>query len=164
MALDHSQQIVELVGDAGCEATDCFHFLRLTKLALKLKTVGNVFNNHELGSTRFESDWLGPHERGPVFSVTAMQNVLLAAKASLGASRSKDFRVVLVPKFQISGRTADEFFAFVPRELEKTLVGIEETSICAVLNCHRQGTGVECLCETLFSVAQIFLNAKALIH
>ena len=42
VAFHHHQQVVEIVGDATGELSDCLHFLRLTQLVGRVLAVGDI--------------------------------------------------------------------------------------------------------------------------
>ena len=46
VALNHGQQIIEVVGNAAGEPPYGFHFLRLAKLIFEVAALGDVFGDH----------------------------------------------------------------------------------------------------------------------
>ena len=126
MPLNHSQDVVEVVGDPGGQLTYRFHFLRLPQLVLEFDLLGEVLSDDQDKRLAIQFEQLHGQNHVPQLAGLGSKADGLAANRHLGVQLLENLAafVGLIPNLQFLRRSADQLRTAVTRQLAKALVGV----------------------------------------
>ncbi len=165
VALDHGEQVVEVMGDTTGQPAYCFHFLGLPKLLFQVAAFGNIFHDH-LKANDFATIVGAGAPRGA--DTDDLSVLALPRNFSRGYFVGLAIffhQIVAVGRISIDVggefQTQQLFFALIAQHLDQRLVHIFKT-ICQAGVVHPVDRALHQSAVTAFRFAQSFCVTLAL--
>ena len=170
MALNHGQDVVEIMCDTGGNLANHFHFLGLAQLVFDVKPLGDVLYGHQKMRLAFQFKCFRGNQHGQGLPFLGVQFGLQVADLAFGRKCVQDFtpRFRFGKQFQSGGSLSQNLFAFEASQLEEALVDIHIPLFADALQQQGNRACPKRLDEAFLGTLQCFVGllqvARALLN